>query len=487
MNYGLGLDPARLYVTVFAGNESVPRDLEAVEIWKRYIPEHRIYLRGSKDNWWTAGPDSPSGPSTEMFYDLTGTLGDLSPEQFEQADEKQELVEIWNDVFMMYRQEAGVIVGTLPQKNVDTGSGLERICAVVQGKKSIFETDAFMPLFETMQKLGASVVTEQQFRSARILADHSKAIAFLLSENVQPSNTDRGYIVRRLARRALLQTSFLDLEHSSLIELSLVAIKMYEDIYPHMKNKDSHVTQSLTEEIEKFKRVIQRGRDEFKHYAIQPTFILTGEFLAELSQTHGLPLELSLALAQEYNIQINENALDVFDRITKSHQMLSRHSAIQKFAGGLSDHFPETVRLHTAHHLLLSALGHVLGSHVKQRGSNITPERLRLDITHDQKMTDDEKMKVEKLVNSWIQSPCKITHAVMKKSEAEKIGAQMEFGTKYGEDVSVYMISLSDGTNISKEFCGGPHVDTTAGMGTFRLQKEESSSSGIRRIKASLE
>lgn len=465
---GLGLDPARLYVTVFAGNDDAPRDDEAVEIWKQYIPEHRIYYRDSKDNWWTAGPDSPAGPSTEMFYDLTPDgLGDLSPTEFAAADDRQDVVEIWNDVFMAYRQEGGKVVAKLPSNNVDTGSGLERLSAVVQGVSSIFETDAFMPLIEATG-LG-------QTREARIIADHIKAATFLAAEGLEPSNTDRGYILRRLIRRAAAHAErkgILD----KLAALVGVVVDMYGDAYPHVTAAKGSATKIITDEIDRFAKVLSTGLREFEKGERDAFVLFT---------TYGFPLEMTIELAAEKG-----ETIDIDDFTTKMthHQELSRAGAEQKFKGGLADHDdPAVVRLHTAHHLLLAALQQVVSPDIHQRGSNITGERLRIDFGFDRKLTDEEKQAVEDLVNQKIQSGLNVVRREMPLAEAEQLGAEMEFGTKYPDTVSVYFVEDADGNVFSKEFCGGPHVANTSELGTFKIKKEEASSAGVRRIKAVLQ
>jgi len=464
---GLGLDPSRLYVTVFAGNDDVPRDNEAVEIWKQYIPEHRIYYRDSKDNWWTAGADSPAGPSTEMFYDLTENgLGDMTSEEFEAADERQDVVEIWNDVFMAYRQEGGRVVGELPNQNVDTGSGLERLAAVMQKKNSIFETDAFMPLIDA---LGI-----RQTKEARIIADHMKAATFLAAEGLEPANTDRGYILRRLIRRAAAHAKRKDVLEK-LGRLVEVVVTMYAKAYPHVEQNKSQAQKTISDEIDRFAKVLDKGLREFEKGERDAFVLFT---------TYGFPLEMTIELAEEKGEKID---VDQFNKKMEEHQSLSRAGAEQKFKGGLADDSEETVKLHTAHHLLLAALQKVVDPEIKQRGSNITSERMRMDFSFDRKLTDEEKQAVQDLVNEKIQAGLSVVRREMPLEDAEQIGAQMEFGTKYPEMVSVYFIEGTDGEVFSKEFCGGPHVSNTNQLGTFVIKKEKASSAGVRRIKAVLE
>ncbi len=466
-NEGLGLDPARLYVTVFAGNDDVPRDDEAVAIWKKYLPEHRIYYRDSKDNWWTAGPDSPAGPSTEMFYDLTADgLGDLSPAEFEAADERQDVVEIWNDVFMAYRQEGGKVAAKLPNQNVDTGSGLERLAAVMQKQSSIFATDAFVPLIDALG-LGQS-------REARIIADHIKAATFLAAEGLEPANTDRGYILRRLIRRAAAHAKRKDVLER-VVDLVGIVVAMYGQAYPHLREQGTAAREIIATEIERFAKVLDKGLHEFEK-GERDAFVLFA--------TYGFPVEMTMELAAEKGETISG---EDFNTKMTEHQELSRTGAEHKFKGGLADHDEATVRLHTAHHLLLAALQQVLGVEVKQRGSNITGERLRIDFAFDRKMTDEEKQAVEKIVNEKIQANLAVVQREMPLAKAEALGAEMEFGAKYPDTVSVYFVEDAAGNVFSKEFCGGPHVENTAELGHFRIKKEEASSAGIRRIKAVLE
>lgn len=464
---GLGLDTSRLYFTVFSGSDAVEKDSEAAEIWKSLgVPEHRIYWKNSKSNWWTAGPNSPAGPSTEMFYDVTGTLGDLSQEEFEKHEDAQRIVEIWNDVFMAYRQENNVVVGELPQKNVDTGAGLERVTMVVQGKSNVYETDLFASVIETLK----AYATNYNERSMRIVVDHVKASMFLISDGVFPANKDRGYVLRRLIRRAMVQGKSLGLATTHLEETFKTFQSMYKDMYA--VGTDEQV-QIFSIEAQKFEKTLSDGLKEFEKGA--DPFIL--------ATTYGFPIELTLELAKEKGINID---LQSFNAKMTEHQNLSRTSSAGTFKGGLANHDPKTIKLHTAHHLLLAALQQVVSPEIKQRGSNITEERLRMDFSFDRKVTPEELKKVEDLVNEKIQAKLDVIRREMSFADAEKTGAQMEFGAKYPETVSVYFIEDQTGA-FSKEFCGGPHVGNTGELGHFKIQKEEASSAGVRRIKAVLE
>lgn len=481
---GLGLDPSRLYVTVFEGDADAPRDLEAVEIWKQYIPEHRIYFLPKKNNWWSPGDNGPCGPDTEMFYDVTPLgLGDLTHAQYVAADDAGQVVEIWNDVFMEYEQQEGKVVGKLAQKNVDTGSGLERITMIVQGKSNVYESDVFAPI---MAQIKSVVEDGYDERSARIVADHIKTAAMMIADGVRPSNKDQGYILRRLIRRAIVKINSMSklaqspVDPKQLIEACLHAIDaIYADTDYLYEGSGSVRTlrgdrTALFDEVDKFKKTLESGLKEFAK----------GTDPFTLATTYGFPIELTLELAHEEG-RVIDRAL--FDEQMAEHQAKSRAGAEQKFKGGLGGTSDKIVRSHTAHHLLLAALRQVLGDHVHQRGSNITEERIRIDFSHDTKMTDEQKSAVEQLVNTWIAQDIPMQQVEMPREQAETIGAEMEFGIKYPDKVSVYYIGSDLDHAVSKEFCGGPHVSRTGIIGTFSIQKEEASSAGVRRIKATIE
>jgi len=467
-NEGLGLDSTRLYITVFGGNETIGRDMESVAIWKSLgIPEHRIYFKSSKSNWWSAGPTSPAGPSTEMFYDLTGKLGDVKQEQFEKAEDEQKVVEIWNDVFMIYRQEGGKVVGELPKKNVDTGAGLERVTTVVQGKKSIYDTDIFAPALEIIKKNSKNY----EETSARIVADHLRSSIFLIADGVLPSNKDQGYVLRRLIRRAIFKMKIKLLGSHIAPEVIDHFVDSYKTIYPELKKFD--IKDVFKAEKEKFFKTLEAGTKEFEK-GIDPFILFT---------TYGFPIELTEELAKEKGIKIDRTG---FDEKIKGHKELSQTSSAGMFKGGLANHEEKTIKLHTAHHLLLAGLQAVVDKNIKQKGSNINEERLRMDFSFERKLTDEEKKKVEDWVNDKIKAGLNVVCREMPLVEAEKLGAEMEFGAKYPNVVSVYMIQNKDGNIISKEFCGGPHVANTGELGVFKIQKEEAVSAGVRRIKAIL-
>ena len=465
---GLGLDSHRLYVTVFEGNENAPRDTESPEIWKSLgVNEPRIYFLGEEDNWWSPGDNGPCGPDTEMFYDMTADgLGDLSKEDFLAAVKREDIIEVWNDVFMEYEKKDGKVIGKLAQKNVDTGAGLERLTAVLQNKKTAYDTDLLAKAMQVIKE-GSKDWDE---KSGRIVVDHFRTALFMIADGVTPSNKDRGYILRRLIRRAVLKMKII--MSDSLVGTMILDqfVKEYSSTYPELLN--IKISAVLKEEEEKFLKTLENGMKEFQKGDVDPFVLFT---------TYGFPIEVTEELAKKNGVQIDRAA---FDAKMKEHQDLSRSGAEQKFKGGLANHNEKTIKLHTAHHLLLAALQEVLGKEVKQKGSNITEERLRMDFNFDRKVSPEELAKVEELVNSWITEKLPVIRREMPREEAEKLGAEMEFGAKYPDMVSVYTIQNSHDKYVSKEFCGGPHVTNTSEIGHFKIQKEEASSAGVRRIKA---
>ncbi len=477
---GLGLDPNRLYITVFEGDENAPRDLESFEIWKKYVPEHRIYFMSAKSNWWSPGDNGPCGPDTEMFYDVTERgLGDMSKEEYTAADDRQEVVEIWNDVFMEYEKKDGRVIGKLSKKNVDTGSGLERVVMAVQKKDNIFDTDLFVPLMNKIRELSGGEIRD--VRASRIVADHIRTSVFMIADGVRPSNTEQGYILRRLLRRAVRYADVLHIEHGMLSELVPIIAGIYNGVYDNIKEKENFIVKEIWEEEDKFRKTIEKGFKELKRLLENGSISAYEAF--HLFSTHGFPVELTEEIARENNITIDTKG---FYEEMKKHQELSREGSEQKFKGGLADTSEMSIKYHTATHLLHEALRRVLGEHVAQKGSNITVERLRFDFTHTDKMTDDEKKKVEDLVNQKIQEHLKVTQEDISITDARDRGAIGLFGEKYGEVVRVYQIGEGD-NKFSLEMCGGPHVENIETLGHFKILKEEASSAGVRRIKAVLE
>ena len=468
---GLGLDINRLYVTVFEGNDDAPFDEESKNIWlKLGIKENRIYSLGAKDNWWSPGANGPCGPDTEMFYDLTPEgLGDLSKDEFLAACDRQDIVEIWNDVFMQYEKTDDKVTGKLASKNVDTGSGLERITAVVQGVKTGYDTDMFSEIFKTIAK--HKTINDQ--KAERIIADHVRASVFMIADGASPSNTDRGYIVRRLLRRATRYANNIGAAKIIIEDVADTVLNEYSDWLVNSPLDTKTIKQTITDEVHKFEQTLEKGMKEF----------LRGEDPFVLFTSYGFPIELTIELAQESGQKID---IEAFNAKMKAHQDLSRAGSEQKFRGGLANHNEQTIKLHTAHHLLLAALQEIVSPDIKQRGSNITEERMRMDFNFERKVTPEELQKVEDRVNEEIQKGLAVVKREMELKEAEAIGAQMEFGTKYPDVVSVYFIEDENGTVYSKEFCGGPHAQNTKELGKFKIQKEESVAAGIRRIKAVL-
>jgi alanyl-tRNA synthetase len=491
---GLGLDPARLYVTVFEGDENAPKDEESIAIWKSLgVAESRIYPLGIDDNWWSPGDNGPCGPDTEMFYDLTDTgMGELSKEAFLEAVKREDLVEIWNDVFMEYEKKDGKVIGKLAQKNVDTGAGLERMTAVMQGKKTAYDTDLFSEIMGMIDQFSSV----DDIKARRIVADHVRTSVFMIADGVLPSNTDRGYVLRRLIRRAVRFADVLQMKHGSLSIIATEVIQKYKENHSNILSNVGMILEEIGKEEIKFRQTLEKGLKELNlilSVKANPVVALdskneypsalNGKNLFDLFTTHGLPPELAVEIAREKSIPIRGDALEICRILFERHQKLSQTASAGMFKGGLANHNEKTIKLHTAHHLLLAALQEKFGKQVKQRGSNITEERLRMDFVFDRKLTDEEKKEVEDKVNEWIDAGYPVVRKEMSLAEAEKLGAEMEFGAKYPEMVSVYVIESGDGA-ISKEFCGGPHVTNTKEIGHFKIQKEEASSQGVRRIKA---
>jgi alanyl-tRNA synthetase len=480
---GLGLDPARLYVTVFEGDKNSEKDTEAFEIWKKVgVPENRIYFKGADSNWWPAvksGKDTwtgPTGPCSEMFYDVTEKgLGDMTVGQYNEADAKQQVVEVWNDVFMEFEKKDGKIVGKLSQKNVDTGAGLERLCMVLQKAESVFDTDLFDIISGKINELS----TVDNARAKRIVADHIRTAVFLIGDGVLPSNTDQGYVLRRILRRAVRFADVLGMKHGSLFWLAGAVIEKFGPVYVNLLEKAEYIKKEIDAEEQKFRKTLEHGLKEFEK----------GVDAFTLFSSYGFPLELTLELAKESGKKVD---VADFDTKMEAHQALSRAGAEKKFKGGLADNDEMSLKYHTATHLLHQALRDVLGTHVQQKGSNITAERLRFDFAHGAKMTDEEKKKVEDIINEKISASLPMQVVELAKEEAEKVGALHFFGDKYGERVTVYFIGDSVQTAYSKEFCGGPHVKNTkelagpSGAWKFKIAKEEAVSAGVRRIKAVL-
>ena len=472
----LNVPVERLAVTVFAGNESIPKDEEAIEIWKSLgISEDRI-CPTETDNFWIAGETGPCGPDTEMFYFRSD---DEIPEVFDPEDERW--VEIWNDVFMQYEKHSDGTVTELPKKNVDTGMGVERTTAILEGKKDNYESSIWMPVISLIEDI-SKLSYKGNEKSMRIIADHIRTAVFISADpaGIKPSNTDQGYILRRLIRRAIRHAKSLGIDINSDFE-KLIAIKimdMYEQYYKEIKTNREIVLQVLTNEKNKFSKTLEKGLKEFEKVANNQNDI-DGKTAFHLFDTYGFPLELTVELANEKNIKVDEEG---FKEKFKEHQELSRTASAGKFKGGLAGNGEIETKYHTATHLLNAALKVVVNNDVHQKGSNITAERMRFDFSCDHKLTDEEKCKTEELVNKWIKDGLDVKCEEMNKIDAIKSGAECMFIEKYPDVVTVYSIG-----DVSKELCGGPHVKNTSELGHFHIVKEEASSAGVRRIKAILD
>ena len=490
---GLGLDKERLYVTVFAGDLNTERDDEAANIWKSVgVREDRIYYKDAASNWWPAvkgkdGWTGPTGPCSEMFYDVTKDgLGNLTSAEFEKVDSEQKVVEIWNDVFMEFEKVDGKIVSKLAKKNVDTGAGFERLAMVMQNVDNIYDTDLLKPIMDNIKTLSLN----WNIRSARIVADHIKASVHMIADGVMPSNSDRGYVLRKLIRRAVRHSDLLKMDQNiSLVNIVSEIQKIYAQIYANTVGADDgqSIKNIISAEEFKFRETLAHGLKEFEKISNKD---ITASEAFSLFSSYGFPLELTIELSKEKGINVDTIG---FDMEFKKHQELSRSGAELKFKGGLADSSdPTIVRYHTATHLLHQALHDVLGEGICQKGSNITTERLRFDFSFDAKMTDEQKKKVEDLVNQKIFEGLPVNKIIMPIEEAKKTGARHFFAEKYGDDVSIYYIGADLKTAYSKEFCGGPHVNNTNelsgsdGKLKFKIQKEEAIAQGIRRIKAVL-
>lgn len=481
----LGIDPARISVTVFAGDDAVPADEQSAQIWQRVgIPAERIHRLGRKDNWWgPAGQTGPCGPDTEMFIDTGAAAGpDSRP-----GGSDGKYLEIWNDVFMQFTKTAAGQFEPLARTCVDTGMGVERTIMVLQGKSSVYDTEVFQPIIRRIEELcGTSYrAGEATDRSIRIIADHLRTATFLLGDEnpIVPSNLGQGYVLRRLIRRAMRHGRKLGLDGSFLSGMVDVVIEIYRDAYPRLVEERAKIIEELDVEEQRFLKTLQNGEREFEkllpNLKKNPKGQIPGRVAFRLYDTYGFPLELTEELAREVGLGVDREGFQTaFDK----HRATSKQDANQTFKGGLADRSEQTTALHTATHLMHQALRDVLGDHVSQKGSNITPERLRFDFSHPEKMTGDQIKQVESIVNDKISADLPISMGTMTLDDAKQAGALAFFGDRYDEVVKVYSIGT-----YSKEVCGGPHVEHTGQLGHFRIVKEQSSSQGVRRIKAVLE
>ncbi len=480
----LGLDPNRLAVSVFAGDEDCPRDEESARLWEEQgIARERIFFLPKENNWWgPAGITGPCGPDSEMFID-TGKpkcCDECSP-----ACDCGKYLEIWNDVFMQFNKTAEGTYEPLKQKNVDTGMGLERTLCTLHGKKSVYETDVFAPIIGAIESIGDKKYGESEdaTRAIRIVADHVRTSVFIIGDEkgVLCSNVDQGYILRRLLRRAVRYAKSLNIPTGKLSVVAEAVIGEYKDVYPELAVNHDRVIGEINAEEERFEKTLTNGMREFEklcNYLVGDT--ISGKASFKLFDTYGFPIEMTMELAREHGLKVN---VEDFNKAFEEHRKKSQAGAEQKFKGGLADHSETTTRLHTATHLMHKALKIVLNDeNANQKGSNITEERLRFDFTFPRAMTPEEVKEVEKMVNDAIAADVEITCEEMTVEEAKAQGAVGLFTAKYGEKVKVYTMGT-----YSKEICGGPHAKRTGELGHFRIVKEQSSSAGVRRIKAVLE
>ena len=473
----LGIPVEKLSVTCFAGDEDCARDEVTASCWKKAgIPEERIYYFGKDDNWWIAGEEGPCGPDTEMFYD-TG-----KPKCSEKCNPScgcGKYVEIWNNVFMEFYKDHEGKYSKLKQHNVDTGLGLERMTMLLEGKETPFETELFAPIMDKLVELQKV----DNISSRRIVAEHLRSSMMIICDGGRPSNVDRGYILRRLIRRMVRHMNKLQISLDELSTLIDINVENLKELYPALEENKETIKSVILEEKDKFVKTLAKGEKEFakeiEEIKNQGKDVVPGKMVFRLYDTYGFPPEETEELASENGMKIDKEG---FEKLFKEHQEKSRAGSEQKFKGGLASTGEMETKYHTATHLLNAALKQILGSHVHQRGSNITAERMRFDFSHPAKMTDEEKKATEDLINEWIKEAIPVEHLEMKKDEAIRLGAEAMFIEKYGDIVSVYKIG-----DKSIELCGGPHVHNTSELGHFKIKKEESSSSGVRRIKAILD
>ena len=469
----LELKKDKLAVSVFAGDDDAPFDKKAYNLWKSKIPENRIAKLDKEENWWDpAGETGPCGPDTEMFY-WVGQKD--APTKFDPKDKNW--VEIWNDVFMEYNKTKAGKYEPLKQKNVDTGMGLERTLAVINGLDDNYQTELFLPIINKIEELSGKKYKGDE-RAMRIIADHIKAAVMILGDErgIGPSNTGAGYVLRRLIRRAVRYTKQIGITNNFTATLADEVIAIYQDVYPEIKNNTQFIKDELEKEEAKFKETLEQGEKMFLKMSDDKK--ITGNEAFILFSTYGFPFELTQELAQEKGYTVDEAE---FKQELAKHSELSKTASAGQFKGGLADASDETKKLHTVAHLMLEAMRQVIGDHVQQKGSNINAERLRFDFSHGEKLTDEQKQEIEKIVNEQIKADLPVSCAEMTLDEARKLGATGVFDQKYGEKVKVYSIG-----EFSREICGGPHVENTGELGEFKIKKEQSSSAGVRRIKAIL-
>lgn len=466
----LGFPVDKLAVTVFCGDKNAPNDSESAKVWKSLgISEGRIAYLGKKDNWWgPAGETGPCGPDTEIFY---WSSSEEVPEKFDPKNSGW--VEVWNNVFMEYDKTSSGEYKPLKQKNVDTGMGYERVYSILEGAENIYQSSLFISIIEKILELS----TSEDEKSLRIVADHLRSAVFVLAEKIVPSNVEQGYVLRRLIRLAIRRGKLLGIEDNFTSKIARVVINTYKKEYPHLDKNSSFIISEIDKEEEKFEKTLEKGMRIFEK--IDRKGKVTGKDAFLLFQSYGFPIEMTQELASERGIDVDEKGY--YNELEK-HQELSRTATKGKFSSGLADKSEETIKLHTAAHLLHAALIKVLGSSCSQKGSNINPERLRFDFSFDRKLEEKEVREVEDLVNEQISKNVKVVKKEMDVDKAKKEGAMGEFENKYGDRVFVYSVG-----NFSKEICSGPHVENTSKLGKFKIVQQKSVGAGVRRIKAVLE
>lgn len=490
---GFEIDPKKLAVTVFEGDEDAPRDEESADIWASMgIPRDRISYLNKAENWWgPAGQTGPCGPDTEIFYWVWE--GEFPPEGSNVGNDEDNWMEIWNNVFMEYLKDEEGNFKLADQQNVDTGMGLERIVAVLNGKKSVYDTDAFDYIIARIEEVtGVKYEGDSAIRSIRIMADHIRSGVIMMSDGITPSNVDQGYILRRLLRRAVREAHKQGFNGNVLKEVSEVIVANYSEVFPNISERKDVILEEMEREETQFKSTLEKGLKEFEKLVkgFEIAFERSGKRVTEIAgpkafklyDTFGFPLEMTVELAAERDLTVDEEG---FAKAFEDHQAKSRAGAEQKFKGWLADDSEATTALHTATHLLLSGLRKYLWDHVNQAGSNITAERLRFDFTHPEKVDKEVLDKVEEFVNKAIESEAQVSIEEMSKQTAMDSGVVGSFWDRYPETVKVYSI-VWNGEIFSKELCGGPHVENTNTMWRFKIKKEEASSRGVRRIKAVL-
>ncbi|MFA6804762.1 MAG: alanine--tRNA ligase [Candidatus Methanomethylophilaceae archaeon] len=465
-----------LAVTAFAGEDGIPKDTETAELWKSHgLKDDQIFFYGRKDNWWgPAGQTGPCGPDTEIFFD------DGRPKCCDACGPSchcGKYTEIWNNVFMQYFKDADGKFSPLKQKNVDTGMGLERVLRIINGKETVYDTELFQPIIRKVEEISGKKYADDM-RSFRIIADHLRAATFLLGDGVVPAKMGQGYILRRLVRRASRYMSKLGFDGVYMQQIAEIIVRDYSAAYPELKQNEKEIYEKLTAEEEKFHKTLAKGLRRFDEMLAEngDSKVLNGELVFKLYDTFGFPVELTQELAQEKGLTVDIND---FNNRFKEHQEKSRAGSDQIFKGGLADHTVETTKLHTATHLLNAALRNLIDPDIRQKGSNITAERLRFDFNFDRKLTPEELKAIEKYVNDAIKADIPVVCKEMSLEDAKKSGAIGVFDSKYGQTVKAYIIG-----DISAELCGGPHVTHTGELQGFKIKKEESSAAGVRRIKA---